>query len=89
MASNSLRSVLTIIFGLILLVFPWFGLWTVAAILGFILILVGLGLLVLGLFTYRASKAAGMRKAERILLRLSKSSEWSAPRHPMLWIPDL
>ena len=59
MASNGLRGVLTIIFGLILLVFPWFGLWTLAAVLGFVLILVGLGLLVLGAFTYRASKAGG------------------------------
>ena len=45
-----------IIFGLILLVFPWFGLWTLAAILGFILILIGIGLLLLGVFTYHASK---------------------------------
>lgn len=60
MASNGLRGVLTIIFGLMLLAFPWFGLWTLAAVLGFILILVGLGLLALGAFTYRASKAGGV-----------------------------
>jgi len=59
MASNTLRGVLTIIFGLILLAFPWFGLWTLTAILGFILILVGVGLLILGAFTYHASKGAG------------------------------
>jgi len=51
---------LSIIFGLTLLVFPWFGLWTLAAILGFILILIGMGLLVLGAFTYQASKGAGI-----------------------------
>jgi uncharacterized membrane protein HdeD (DUF308 family) len=51
-----MHGVLTIIFGLILLVFPWFGLWTLAAILGFILILIGIGLLLLGVFTYHASK---------------------------------
>ena len=56
MASSSMHGVLTIIFGLILLVFPWFGLWTLAAILGFILILIGIGLLLLGVFTYHASK---------------------------------
>ena len=50
---------MTIIFGLILLAFPWFGLWTLTAILGFILILIGVGLLVLGAFTYHASKGAG------------------------------
>jgi len=59
MASNSLRGVLAIIFGLILLAFPWFGLWTLSAILGFILIWIGFGLLVFGAFTYRASKGAG------------------------------
>jgi len=59
MVSNNLRGVLAITFGLILLVFPWFGLWTLAVILGIILIFVGLGLLVLGAFTYRASKPAG------------------------------
>ena len=59
MASNTLRGMLTILFGLILLAFPWFGLWTLAAILGFILILIGLGLLVFGAFTYHASKAVG------------------------------
>jgi len=52
--------VLSIIFGLVLLIFPWFGLWTLAAVLGFILILLGLGLLVLGAFTYRASKGVGV-----------------------------
>ena len=57
--SIRMNGVLSIIFGLILLVFPWFGLWTLAAILGFILILIGVGLLVLGAFTYHASKAAG------------------------------
>jgi len=50
---------LSVIFGLILLIFPWFGLWTLTAILGFILILIGVGLLVLGAFTYHASKIAG------------------------------
>ena len=50
--------VLTILFGLILLIFPWFGLWTLTAILGFILILIGIGLLVFGAYTYQASKAA-------------------------------
>ena len=60
MASNGLRGPLTILFGLILLAFPWFGLWTLAAILGFILILIGLGLLVFGAFTYHASKGVGV-----------------------------
>jgi len=54
------HGVLSIIIGLILLIFPWFGLWTLAAILGFILILLGLGLLVFGAFTYRASKGVGV-----------------------------
>jgi uncharacterized membrane protein HdeD (DUF308 family) len=51
--------ILTVLFGLTLLVFPWFGLWTLTAILGFILVLIGIGLLVFGVFTYHASKAAG------------------------------
>jgi len=55
-----MKGVPAIIFGLILLIFPWFGLWTLAAILGFILILIGLGLLLLGAFTYHASKGAGV-----------------------------
>ena len=59
MASKTL-GVLTILFGLILLIFPWFGLWTLAAILGFILILMGIGLLVFGAFTYQASKWGGV-----------------------------
>ena len=58
MASKT-HGVLTILFGLILLIFPWFGLWTLTAILGVILILIGIGLLVFGAFTYHASKAAG------------------------------
>jgi uncharacterized membrane protein HdeD (DUF308 family) len=59
MASKT-RGVLTILFGLILLIFPWLGLWTLAAILGFILMLMGIGLLVFGAFTYQASKGAGV-----------------------------
>jgi uncharacterized membrane protein HdeD (DUF308 family) len=55
-----MNGVVAIIFGLVLLVFPWFGLWTLAVILGLILISVGVGLLVLGAFTYRASKVAGL-----------------------------
>jgi len=54
-----MNGVLSIIFGIILLVFPWFGLWTLAAILGFVLILIGVGLLIFGACTYHASKAAG------------------------------
>jgi uncharacterized membrane protein HdeD (DUF308 family) len=42
------------------MIFPWFGLWTLAVILGAILILLGVGLLVLGAFTYRASKGVGV-----------------------------
>ena len=53
------NGLLSLIFGLILLVFPWFGLWTLTAIFGFILIIIGVGLLVLGAFTYHASKIAG------------------------------
>jgi uncharacterized membrane protein HdeD (DUF308 family) len=59
MASKSL-GVLTILFGLILLIFPWFGLWTLTAIVGFILMLIGIGLLVFGAYTYQASKGAGV-----------------------------
>lgn len=55
-----IRGVLAILFGLILLILPDFGLWTLTAILGFILILIGLGLLVFGAFTFHASKAAGV-----------------------------
>ena len=54
-----IHGVLAILFGLILLIFPEFGLWTLASVLGFILILIGLGLLLFGAFTYHASKAAG------------------------------
>ena len=53
-------ALLSIIFGLILLVFPWFGLWTLSAILGLILILIGVGLLTLGAFTYGSSKGAAI-----------------------------
>ena len=55
-----MSGILTIIFGLILLVFPWFGLWTLSAILGFILILIGVGLLLFGAFTYGSSKGAAV-----------------------------
>jgi len=55
-----LSGISAIIFGLILLVFPWFGLWTLSAILGFILVLVGVGLLMFGAFTYHASKDAAI-----------------------------
>ena len=54
-----IHGVLVILFGLILIIFPWFFLWTLTAILGFIMILIGIGLLVFGAFTYHASKAAG------------------------------
>jgi uncharacterized membrane protein HdeD (DUF308 family) len=57
--ASKIQGVLTILFGLILIIFPWFGLWTLTAILGFIMILIGIGLLVFGGFTYHASKAAG------------------------------
>jgi membrane protein HdeD len=54
------HGVLAILFGLVLLIFPWFGLWTLTAIFGFILILFGIGLLVFGAFTYQASKGAAV-----------------------------
>jgi membrane protein HdeD len=54
-----MHGLLAILFGLILLIFPELGLWTLTAILGFILIVIGLGLLVFGAFTYHASKASG------------------------------
>jgi membrane protein HdeD len=54
------HGVLAIVFGLILLIFPEFGLWTLTAVLGFILLLIGLGLLAFGAFTYHASKVAGV-----------------------------
>ncbi|HYW00766.1 MAG TPA: DUF308 domain-containing protein, partial [Candidatus Acidoferrum sp.] len=54
-----IRGVLVILFGLILIIFPWFGLWTLTAILGLIMMLIGIGLLVFGAFTYHASRAAG------------------------------
>ena len=57
---SRMSGILTIIFGLILLVFPWFGLWTLSAILGFILILIGVGLLLFGAFTYGSSKGAAV-----------------------------
>jgi len=55
-----LNGALTIIVGLILLVFPWFGLWTLSAILGLILIIAGIGLLILGALTYGSSKGAAV-----------------------------
>jgi len=58
--ASKTHGILTILFGLILLIFPWFGLWTLTAILGFILILFGIGLLVFGAFTYQASKGAAV-----------------------------
>ena len=57
---SRVSGILTIIFGLILLVFPWFGLWTLSAILGFILVLIGVGLLIFGAFTYGSSKGAAV-----------------------------
>ena len=54
------HGVLAILFGLILLIFPWFGLWTLTAIFGFILMLIGVGLLVFGAYTYQASKGAAV-----------------------------
>ena len=59
MASKT-HGVLTILFGLILLIFPWFGLWTLTAIFGLILILIGIGLLAFGAFTYQSSKGAAV-----------------------------
>ena len=53
------HGVLAILFGLILLIFPEFGLWTLTAVLGLILVVIGLGLLVFGAFTFHESKAAG------------------------------
>jgi uncharacterized membrane protein HdeD (DUF308 family) len=57
---SRLSGALTIITGLVLLVFPWFGLWTLSAILGLILIVAGVGLLILGAFTYGSSKGAAV-----------------------------
>ncbi|MCW4042493.1 MAG: DUF308 domain-containing protein [Candidatus Bathyarchaeota archaeon] len=51
---------LMILVGLVLLAFPWFGLWTIASIMGFALILAGLGLLVFGIASMGASKATGI-----------------------------
>ena len=51
---------LMILFGIVLLAFPWFGLWTMTSIMGFALILAGLGLLVFGITTMGASKATGI-----------------------------
>ncbi len=59
MASKT-HGILTILFGLILLIFPWFGLWTLTAIFGLILILIGIGLLAFGAFMYQSSKAAAV-----------------------------
>ena len=55
-----IQGVLAILVGLILMIFPWFVLWTFTAILGFIMIFIGIGLLVFAVFTYHASKAAGV-----------------------------
>ncbi|WP_455369502.1 DUF308 domain-containing protein [[Eubacterium] cellulosolvens] len=51
---------LMILFGIVLLAFPWFGLWTITSIMGFALILAGLGLLVFGISSMGESKATGI-----------------------------
>ena len=58
--TSRLNGVLTILAGFVLLVFPWFGLWTLSAILGFILIVAGVGMVILGALTYGSSKVAAV-----------------------------
>jgi uncharacterized membrane protein HdeD (DUF308 family) len=59
MASKSVTGGLMILFGIVLLAFPWFGLWTITSIMGFALMLAGLGLLLFGIASMKGSKTTG------------------------------